>query len=78
MIGLLSPIALFNGVALLVLQLLEPISQIPPVLERFGAFESPLHLPVWLNIALGVAAALASTERALRLRYHRLLDNVAD
>ncbi|MFP5072481.1 hypothetical protein ACLFMI_22795 [Pseudonocardia nantongensis] len=32
-------------------------------------FESPVQLPLWLNIALGVGAAVGSTERALRLRY---------
>ena len=50
----------------------------PPVAAAVGVFESPVHLPIWLNIALGVAAALASTERALRLRYHWLLDGVGN
>ncbi len=39
-----------------------------------GVSEPPIHLPLWLNIALGPAAAPASTERALRLRHHWLLD----
>ncbi len=33
-----------------------------------------LELPLWLNITLAVAAAIAITERALRLRCHWFLD----
>ncbi|MFX4273611.1 hypothetical protein ACQBAR_04250 [Propionibacteriaceae bacterium Y1685] len=68
-IGAVAVIMLLIGVVLLALQLAEPISQIPPVAERIGPWESPLHLPLWLNITLGVGAALASMERALRLRF---------
>lgn len=53
---------------------MEQISSIPPVAERVGTFDSPVALPAWFNIGLTVAALLASTERALRLRYHWLLD----
>ncbi|MGW4798552.1 hypothetical protein ACWEPC_39655 [Nonomuraea sp. NPDC004297] len=45
-----------------------------PIAENLGTFASPIHLPRWLNISLAFGAALASTERALRLRYHWLLD----
>ncbi|MET8444118.1 hypothetical protein ABZV28_24895 [Streptomyces sp. NPDC004981] len=62
------------GVGLNLLQLAEPVSQIPPAMQRVGTFESPIHLPIWLNIALGGGAVLASMERALRLRYSSLLD----
>ncbi|MFG3335274.1 hypothetical protein ACGFZZ_25100 [Streptomyces tendae] len=65
---------LVTGVGLNLLQLAEPVSRIPPVAQRVGTFESPVHLPVWLNLALGVMAVLASMERALRLRYSSLLD----
>jgi hypothetical protein len=74
LVGVVSVIMLVVGVGLNALQVLEPISRIPPIAENLGVFESPLHLPIWLNIALGAAAALGSTERALRLRYHWLLD----
>jgi hypothetical protein len=74
MIGLVSVIMLVVGVGLNLLQIIEPISRIPPIAESVGIFESPIHLPLWLNITLGLGAALASTERALRLRYHWLLD----
>lgn len=68
-IGLASLTMLVIGLALLLLQVAEPLSRIPPVAEAVGVFHSPVQLPTWLNIALGVGAAVASTERALRLRY---------
>ncbi|WP_028280833.1 hypothetical protein [Arthrobacter sp. H5] len=77
-IGSFSVILLIIGVVLLLLQIAGPISQIPPIAERIGTFESPLHLPLWLNIALGAGTAVASMERALRLRYSWLLDGVGN
>ncbi|MCH1881748.1 hypothetical protein [Agrococcus sp. ARC_14] len=74
MIGAVSVVFLLIGVALLGLQLLEIITGIPPIAERVGVFISPVQLPLWLNVALTFGAAVASTERALRLRYHWLLD----
>ncbi|MFC5092995.1 hypothetical protein [Amycolatopsis plumensis] len=56
------------------LQLIEPISRAPAIAESLGTFTSPIRLPPWLNITLALGAALASTERTLRLRYHWLLD----
>ncbi|MGX1512934.1 hypothetical protein [Streptomyces collinus] len=73
-IGVGSVVLLVIGVGLNLLQLAEPVSRIPPVAQRVGTFASPVHLPVWLNLALGVMAVLASMERALRLRYSSLLD----
>lgn len=73
-IGVVSVLFLLIGVALLGLQLAEVVTEIPPVAERIGVFTSPVVLPLWLNIALGVGAAVASTERAMRLRYHWMLD----
>ncbi|ANY08577.1 hypothetical protein [Pseudonocardia sp. HH130630-07] len=74
MIGAVSVVLLLVGVGLNLVQLLEPLSRIPPIAENIGVFVSPIHLPLWLNIALGAAAAFASWERALRLRYHWLLN----
>ncbi|GAA1294691.1 hypothetical protein GCM10009609_75100 [Pseudonocardia aurantiaca] len=74
LIGFVSVVMVIVGVGLNVLQLIDPISRIPPIAENFGVFESPIYLPLWLNITLGLGAGLASTERALRLRYHWLLD----
>ena len=73
-IGIASVLLLLIGVGLNLLQLAEPVSQIPPVAERVGTFQSPIHLPLWLNITLGAGAVLASMERALRLRHTPLLD----
>ncbi|MEL7978032.1 hypothetical protein AAG589_19355 [Isoptericola sp. F-RaC21] len=73
-IGAATWVVLAVALVLGVPQIVEQVSQIPPVAERFGTFTSPVHLPAGLNVALTVAAALASTERALRLRYHWLLD----
>ncbi|MFD6446839.1 hypothetical protein ACFWEJ_17160 [Promicromonospora sp. NPDC060204] len=74
-IGLVSIVVLVIGLVLGVPQIVEEISQIPPVAERLGTtFTSPVRLPAWLNITVLVATLLASTERALRLRYNWLLD----
>lgn len=51
-----------------------PIVQIPPIAEQIGPVGPLIHLPPWLTISLGLAAAIANTEWALRLRYHWLLD----
>ncbi|PGH43663.1 hypothetical protein COO58_03820 [Micromonospora sp. WMMA1996] len=73
-LSFLSALMLLVGVGLNLLQLAEPMSRIPPIAENIGTFESPIHLPIWLNFALAVGAALGSTERALRLR-HSVLDH---
>lgn len=71
-IGAVSTLLLLAGLGLNLLQLAGPLSEVPPIAERFGTFESPVRLPIWLNIALGGGAVLASMERALRLRYSLL------
>ncbi|MGO1509765.1 MAG: hypothetical protein ACTHXO_03885 [Actinomycetaceae bacterium] len=73
-LGALSWLVLAVALVLGVPQLVQEISQIPPVAENIGTFTSPIRLPAWFNIGLLVATLLASTERALRLRYHWLLD----
>ena len=77
-IGVVSVVLLLVGVGLNLLQVLEPVSQIPPVHEVTGTFVSPVVLPLWLNLALGAGAALGSAERALRLRYSWLLDGAGN
>ncbi len=74
LIGLVSFAVLVVALVLGIPQIAEQITQIPPVAERVGTFTSPISLPGWFNTGLVVAALLASTERALRLRYHWLLD----
>lgn len=76
-IGAASVVLLAIGVALGALQVAEPISQIPQVAASLGTFDSPVRLPAGLNLALGLGAALGAVERALRLRYHWLLDGGA-
>lgn len=74
MVGVVSVLILVVALVLGVPQLIETVTSIPPVAERIGTFESPIMLPAWFNIGLVVSAAIASTERALRLRYNWLLD----
>ncbi|MFI1225039.1 MULTISPECIES: hypothetical protein [unclassified Streptomyces] len=77
LIGALSSMVLVVALTLLVFQLIEPVTQVPPIARRFGSHTSPLDLPGWLTLAIGGCAAAASTERAWRLRYSRLLDGGA-
>ncbi|MBB4713446.1 hypothetical protein [Streptomyces luteogriseus] len=76
-IGFLSALVLVTALALLVPQLVGPLTQVEAVSRHVGTFTSPVRLPTWLNIAIGLATLAASTERALRLRYSRLLDGAA-
>lgn len=73
-LGVVSVVILLIALVLGIPQLAEQITAIPPIGDRVGIFTSPLQLPWWVNVSLIVAAIVASTERALRLRYHRLLD----
>lgn len=76
-LGFLSVAFLVAGTVLLLVQLAEPISAIPPIAQRIGAFDSPIHLPLWLNVGLGFGALAGSTDRALRLR-HSWLDSAGN
>ncbi len=73
-IGVASVVVLVIALVLGVPQIVEQVTLIPPVAERFGTFTSPFQLPTWVNISLLVATIVASTERALRLRFNWLLD----
>jgi hypothetical protein len=77
LIGAISVLMLLIGVGLNILQAAEPISEIPFFADIFGSFESPLHLSVSLNLALGLGAAVGAVERAMLMRYHWLLDSGA-
>ncbi|KYK13597.1 MULTISPECIES: hypothetical protein [Streptomyces] len=77
-IGVLSSIVLIAGLVLLIFQLAELITRAPEgVAQYVGTFTSPIDLSAWGNIVVGLATVAASTERALRLRYHWLLDGGA-
>jgi len=74
LVSVVSVIVLVVAVVLGVPQIAEEVTRIPWVAENVGVFVSPIHLPAWFNISLFIATLVASTERALRLRYHWLLD----
>lgn len=67
-IGVTATAVVLLAVVVTVPQLIETLSRIPPVAEEFGVIEAPIKLSLAANVALGVAAVVASTERALRLR----------
>lgn len=73
-IGVVSVAVLIIALVFGVPQLIEDITRIPLVADAVGTIVSPFHLPVWTNISLVLAALLASTERALRIRYNWILD----
>ncbi|MTH55796.1 hypothetical protein GKZ89_20610 [Bacillus mangrovi] len=65
---------LIMSLGLSVPQLMETITEIPWISDNIGVFESPIKLSIWTNFFIGVAAAIAGTERALMLRRHWLID----
>ncbi|MGO1543912.1 MAG: hypothetical protein ACTHXA_06175 [Gulosibacter sp.] len=73
-IGILAVVVLLIGLAVLAPQILEWITSIEMIADRFGRFESPIQLPPWLATCLTVAGLLAAFERALTLRSHWLID----
>lgn len=77
LIGAISIAMLLIGIGLGALQAAGPVSEIPPIAATLGTFQSPVRLPVWLNLCLGLGASAAAIERALRMQYHCLLDSGA-
>lgn len=77
LIGAISIAMLLIGIGLGALQAAGPVSEIPPIAATLGTFQSPVRLPVWLNLCLGLGASAATIERALRMQYHWLLDSGA-
>lgn len=73
-IGIVSAGILVAALVIGMPQVLEQITQVPPIAESIGTFSSPFDVPAAANYALLVATLAASTERALRLRYNWLLD----
>ncbi|KAA0930392.1 hypothetical protein [Streptomyces apricus] len=76
-IGTVSLTVLVVALVVLVAQLAEQVAGVPAVAERVGSFDAPVHPPAWCNAVLTLATLVAGTERALRLRYSRLLDGTA-
>ncbi|WP_217164037.1 hypothetical protein [Streptomyces sp. AC512_CC834] len=75
--GFLSSSVLVVALFVLVAQLAEQLTASPGISRHVGTFTSPVDLPAWGNTVLGLITVTASTERALRLRYSRLLDGAA-
>ncbi|MER5304894.1 hypothetical protein ABT039_36260 [Streptomyces lasiicapitis] len=76
-IGLLSLCVLVTALAILVPQIAEQLTRPEAISQYTGTLTAPVDLPVWGNILVGIASLAASTERALRLRFHRLLYGAA-
>ena len=77
-VGFLSAVVLLGGLFLVLTQLAEQLTG-PEEIARYvgGTFTAPVDLPAWANTVVGLVTVTASTERALRLRYSRLLDGAA-
>lgn len=67
-IGLLSIALVVVGLCVEVPQIIEALSQIPPIADSIGTFTSPIQLPLHINLIIALAAVAGSTERALRMR----------
>lgn len=67
-IGIVSIVLVVVGLCVEVPQIVESLSQIPAIADSIGTFTSPIQLPLQLNLIIGLAAVIGSTERALRMR----------
>lgn len=67
-IGLISAALIIVGLGVEVPQLIEALSRTPLIADSIGTFTSPIQLPLHLNLLIGLAAVVGSTERALRMR----------
>ncbi|GAB2747469.1 hypothetical protein [Amycolatopsis magusensis] len=76
-VGVVAVAILLVVLSVALLKGIEGVTRIPVVAEHLGTFTSPIRLPGWANITMVVAGVLSAVERALRLRYHWLLDSVA-
>ncbi|MEW2217709.1 hypothetical protein AB0939_00100 [Streptomyces sp. NPDC006990] len=73
-IGVLSVCVLLTALSVLIPQLLEQLTASKAVARHTGTLSAPVDLSLWGNVALTLATLVASTERALRLRFNWLLD----
>ncbi|MFJ1765390.1 hypothetical protein ACIOD2_34045 [Amycolatopsis sp. NPDC088138] len=76
-VGAVSLVVLLAALAVSLLHGAEALTRIPVVAGHIGTFVSPIHLPTWAKTVMVVAGALAAVERALRLRYNRLIDSIS-
>ncbi|MPQ98817.1 hypothetical protein GB931_12985 [Modestobacter sp. I12A-02628] len=68
LIGLVSAGLVIAGLCVTVPQLLQAVSQAPPIADSIGTFTSPVRLPPAASVLIAIAAVIGSTERALRMR----------
>ena len=68
LIGVISTTVVLAGLCIEVPQIIEALSQIPPIADSIGTFVSPVRFPLQVNLLIGLAAVIGSTERALRMR----------
>jgi hypothetical protein len=66
--GFISAALVLVGLCVEVPQILAALSHIPVIADSVGTFTSPIQLPLHLNLLIGLAAVVGSTERALRMR----------
>jgi hypothetical protein len=67
-VGAVGLVVLLVGLAGTLAAVAEQITRIEAVAQHVGTFTSPIRLPLWATITLGVAGGLAATDRALRLK----------
>lgn len=67
-VGVVGLVVLLVALAVSLSLAAEQITRIEVVAAQVGTFTAPVHLPVWAAVALTAAAALAATDRALRLK----------
>lgn len=68
LIGRVSALLVIAGLCVAVPQIVQVISQAPPIADSIGTFTSPIQLPPLATVLVGIAAVVGSTERALRMR----------
>lgn len=74
LIGWAAIFILLISLVLGIPQIIEYVTYIDFIQERFGTFNSPINLPDWLNVTLAILAIIAALERALTLKNHWLID----
>jgi hypothetical protein len=67
-IGVVATAVVVVGLCVEVPQIIQSLSQIPFIADSIGTFTSPIQLPLHINLVIGLAAVIGSTERALRMR----------
>lgn len=67
-IGVVATVLVVVGLCVEVPQIIQSLSQIPFIADSIGTFTSPIRLPLHINLLIGLAALIGSTERALRMR----------